>query len=695
MVSRAEALSCSAARGETYKVEIIESIPEGEEISYFQHGDFIDLCRGPHVERTGDIKAFKVLSFAGAYWRGDERNRAAPARLRHGVPVAGGARRAPGTASKRPSAATTATLGKSSISSRSTTWSARASRSGTRRGRCVRYQIEDFIRRENVRRGYELVYTPHVAREQLLETSGHLAHYKENLFGGMELEGQRYLVKPMNCPFHVAIYRSQMRSYRDLPLRYSELGTVYRYERSGVLHGLLRVRGFTMDDAHLFVREDQIGDEMAGCLTFALDMLELFGFEDFDLFLATRPESFMGEPAAWDRAEAALRGVLEATGPAVRGRRGRRRVLRAQDRPQDQGRARPRVAVRDVPARLPAARAVRARVRRARTGTRQRPVMIHRALLGSIERFIAVLIEHYAGAFPLWLAPVQARVLSVSEKAEAYAHEVAARLRAEGLRVEADVSADKLGAKIRKAQLEKIPYMLVVGEKDMAARVVSPRTREKASSYRRRRSTSSRGGWRRGKTPSHPERPSGITMAASYPAWRNKPRTRRKIIARPFNSSPLERDGQLPRQPPHPRARGARHRRRRQPARRHPHARSAAHRRGAGPRAGRGQPARRAAGLQDHGLRQVQVRDVEEGEGLAQAPVDDRAQGDQAPAQDRRARLRLQGEAHPPLPVRGEQVQAGDRLPRPRDRPPRDGAGDARAGGRGGERHRDGRAARR
>ncbi len=293
----------------------------------------------------------------------------------------------------------------------------------------------------------------------------------------MELDGQRYLVKPMNCPFHIAIYRSQLRSYRDLPLRYSELGTVYRYERSGALHGLLRVRGLTMDDGHLFVREEQIADEIGACVKFALEMLELFGFKDFDLYLATRPESFMGEPAAWERAEVALRSVLDklgrpykldAGGGAFYGPKIDLKIKDALGREWQ-------CSTFQLDFQLPERFALEYV---AQDGTRQRPIMIHRALLGSMERFIAVLIEQFAGAFPLWLAPVQARVLSVSERAEPYAHEVVARLRAEELRVEADVSADKLGAKIRRAQLEKIPYMLVVGEKDMAARVVSPRSRD-------------------------------------------------------------------------------------------------------------------------------------------------------------------------------------------------------------------------
>jgi len=476
VVSRAEALERFRSRGERYKVEIIESIPEGEEVSYFQHGDFIDLCRGPHVERTGDIKAFKVLSFAGAYWRGDERN---PQLQRvYGTAFASQAEldehlKRLEEAKRRDHR----TLGRELdlysfddlVGPGFALWHPK--------GAVVRQALEDLIRNEVVRRGYQPVYTPHVAREQLLVTSGHLEHYKENLFGGMELEGQRYLVKPMNCPFHIAIYRSQLRSYRDLPLRYAELGTVYRYERSGVLHGLLRVRGFTQDDAHLFVREEQIEDEMRGCVQFALDILDLFGFEDVRLFLSTRPESFMGEIGLWDRAEASIRRVLEATGRkfdvdegggAFYGPKIDLKIRDALGREWQCG-------TFQLDLQLPQRFALEYV---AQDGSRQRPVMIHRALFGSVERFIAVLIEHFAGAFPLWLAPVQARVLTVSEKAEGYAHEVLAVLRNHGLRVEADISAEKLGAKIRKAQLEKIPYMVVVGEKDLAARVVSPRTRE-------------------------------------------------------------------------------------------------------------------------------------------------------------------------------------------------------------------------
>jgi threonyl-tRNA synthetase len=475
-VSRDEALKMFEARGETYKVEILQSIPAGEEISLYQHGDFIDLCRGPHIDRTGEIKAFKVLSFAGAYWRGDERN----PQLQRVYGTAFSSKKELDEFLTRMEEAKRRdhrTLGKQLdlfsfdelVGPGFALWHPK--------GAVVRQILEDLIRREVVKRGYQPVYSPHVARQKLLEVSGHLAHYSENLFGGMELEGQQYLVKPMNCPFHVAIYRSQLRSYRELPIRYAELGTVYRYERSGVLHGLLRVRGFTQDDAHLFLREEQIGEEMANCVQFGLDLVKLFGFEDVKLFLATRPEKFMGAPEAWDRAEAGIRKVLEASGKPFEVDEGGGAFygpkidLKIKDAIGREWQCATFQLDFQLPQRFDLEYV-------APDGSRQRPVMIHRALLGSVERFVAVLTEHYAGAFPAWLAPVQVRVLTVSEKAEAYAREVQAALMAAGLRADSDLSADKLGAKVRRAQLEKVPTMLVVGEKDMAARVVSPRTRD-------------------------------------------------------------------------------------------------------------------------------------------------------------------------------------------------------------------------
>jgi threonyl-tRNA synthetase len=476
VISRQEALALFEGKGESYKVEIIKSIPEGEEISLYQHGDFMDLCAGPHVERTGQIKAFKVLSFAGAYWRGDEHNAqlqrvygtAFPSRdelKAHLLRLEEAKRRDHRVLGKQLDLFSVDEL----VGPGFVLWHPK--------GAIVRGVLEDMIRKEVVKRGYQPVYTPHVAREQLLEKSGHLAHYKENLFGGMELEGQRYLVKPMNCPFHVAIYRSQLRSYRELPVRYAELGTVYRYERSGVLHGLMRVRGFTQDDAHLFITEDQIEAELAACVRFGMDVLRMFGFEEVKFFMATRPKDFMGEIEAWNRAEAAIRRVLESTGMPFEVDEGGGAFygpkidLKIRDALGREWQCTTFQLDYQMPERFELEYV-------AADGSRQRPIMIHRALLGSIERFIAVLIEHFAGAFPIWLAPVQARVITVSEKAEAYGREVEGVLLAAGLRADADLSADKLNAKIRNAQLEKIPYMLVVGERDMTARVVSPRTRD-------------------------------------------------------------------------------------------------------------------------------------------------------------------------------------------------------------------------
>ncbi len=477
-LARRGARTLFESRGETYKVEIIQSIPEGDEVSLLParrlHRPLprARTSSGPATSRPSRCcRSRAPTGAATSATPSSSASTAPPCRRRRSWTSTW-------RASRRPSAATTATLGKELdlysfddlVGPGFVLWHPK--------GAFVRYQIEEIIRRENVRRGYELVYTPHVAREQLLETSGHLAHYKENLFGGMELDGQRYLVKPMNCPFHVAIYRSQMRSYRDLPLRYSELGTVYRYERSGVLHGLLRVRGLTQDDAHLFVREEQIADEFMACVRFCA--------RDAGAVRLRRLQPLPRHPPGELHGRA--RGLGQGRGGAAhacsRASGGRTRSTRAAGRstgPRSISRSRTRsgrewqCSTFQLDFQLPERFELEYV---AQDGSRQRPIMIHRALLGSMERFIAVLIEHYAGAFPLWLAPVQARVLTVSEKAEDYGNEVVARMRDAGLRVEADLAADKLGAKIRRAQLEKIPYMLVVGEKDMAARVVSPRTRE-------------------------------------------------------------------------------------------------------------------------------------------------------------------------------------------------------------------------
>ena len=345
------------------------------------------------------------------------------------------------------------------------------------KGALVRYQIEELLRRRLLASGYNLVFTPHLAREEMWRTSGHLEFYADLMYGAMDVEGHRYRAKPMNCPFHAAIYKTGLRSYRDLPMRLAELGTVYRFERSGVLHGLLRVRGFTQDDAHLFCRPDDLSAEIDGVLSFGFAVLRLFGFDKFKLFLATRPEKFVGDPASWEHAETALKEALVRSGMAWEldegggAFYGPKIDLKIEDAIGREWQLSTFQVDFNLPERLDL-------VFVDKDGQRRRPNVIHRALLGSMERFFAILIEHYAGAFPLWLAPVQARLLTVTDRGAEFAKEAAVALLAAGLRADADLSPDKLGAKVRRAQLEKIPYMLVIGDRESAARTVAPRTRD-------------------------------------------------------------------------------------------------------------------------------------------------------------------------------------------------------------------------
>jgi len=476
-ISRDEALALFREQGEDYKLEIIEAIPADEPISVYRHGSFVDLCRGDHVETTGRIKAFKLTGVAGAYWRGDERNKMLQR-------IYGTAFFEPKDLRKHLAAIEEAKkrdhrkLGQEldlfsfneTIGAGLVLWHPK--------GALIRHLIESFWRSEHLAGGYDMVYTPHIARENLWERSGHLGFYAENMYSGMDIDGQNYLAKPMNCPYHVVIYKDRLRSYREFPLRWAELGTVYRYERTGVLHGLFRVRGFTQDDAHLFVRRDQLAEEVDKVLAFCLRILRTFGFTEFELYLSTRPEKFVGTPEQWDEAEAILKDRLEASdvkfevdpgggvfyGPKI--------DLKIRD---SIGR-RWQCSTIQVDFQLPE-RFDMTYV--GEDGKRDhRPIMVHRALLGSIERFFGILVEHYAGAFPLWLAPVQATVVNVTDNQREFAEQVRDRLRAAGIRAEADLRNEKLGAKIREAQLQKIPYMLVVGDKELESGSVAPRPRK-------------------------------------------------------------------------------------------------------------------------------------------------------------------------------------------------------------------------
>jgi threonyl-tRNA synthetase len=476
----ASAISKEEARemfaGQPFKIELIEGI-EDEEVGLYKQAAFVDLCQGPHVSTTGQVPVFKLMSVAGAYWRGSEKN---PMLQRiygalfdtqeeldaHLEQIEEALRRD----HRR--------LGKDldlfsfheEFGPGLVYWHPKGGR--------IRTLIEDFWREEHYKHGYDLVFTPHIGKSTLWETSGHLDFYAENMYSPMDIDGQDYYAKPMNCPFHIQIYKNALRSYRELPMRMSELGTVYRYERSGVLHGLMRVRGFTQDDAHIFCRPDQVKAEIEGCVDFMMVFLNAFGFEKFHVYLATRDVDgkYAGSLEDWGMATNVLRDVITARGLPF---------------DIDEGGAvfyGPKIDVKMIDAlgrewqcttiqfdfNLPERFDVNYI---AEDGREHRPYMVHRALLGSMERFFGVLVEHYAGAFPMWLAPVQATVIPIADRHIDYAEKVAGQMRAAGLRIEVDGRNERMQAKIRDAQLMKVPYMLVVGDREAEAGEAAVRLR--------------------------------------------------------------------------------------------------------------------------------------------------------------------------------------------------------------------------
>ena len=461
--------------GEPLKLEIISEIPEGEPISTFTHGEFEDLCAGPHVPSTGNIPAFKLLNVAGAYWRGDERR-----------PML---QRIYGTAFETDEALDEhltrleearrrdhRVLGRDldlysihdEIGPGLIIWHPKGAR--------VRGLVEDLWKREHYRSGYDLVYTPHVGRSTLWETSGHLENFKENMFAAMDMEGQEYYLKPMNCPFHIMYYRNGLRSYRDLPMRIGELGSVYRFERGGTLHGMLRVRGMTQDDAHIFCRPDQIVDEINGVLDLTFHLLNIFEFTDFSVMLSTRPEKAVGSEEEWEVATNSLRSTLEDRGMAYEVEEGGGAFYGPKID----------VHIRDAIGRLWQCTTVQFDFNLPRRfgltyvgsdGAEHQPYMVHRALFGSMERFMGVLIEHFGGAFPTWLAPVQAVIIPIADRHHEYARDVQGRLVDKGLRAEVNARNERMGFKIREAQLQKVPYMLIVGDREIAAGAVGVRLR--------------------------------------------------------------------------------------------------------------------------------------------------------------------------------------------------------------------------
>ena len=470
---RDEAERMNAA--EPLKMEIIEEIAENEKITTYKHGKFEDLCAGPHVESTGRIPAFKLLSVAGAYWRGDE-NRPMLQRI---YGTAFESKEALNEhlhrieeAKKRDHRLLGRQLDLFSVHEETgpglIIWHPKGSR--------TRGIVEDFWREQHRLHDYDLVYTPHIGRASLWETSGHLGFYKENMYAAIEMEGQDYYLKPMNCPFHVMYYQNDLRSYRDLPMRIGELGTVYRYERGGVVQGLLRVRGMTQDDAHIFCRPDQVADEVNGVLDLTFFLLGSFGFSDYDVMLSTRPEKAVGEDDRWELATESLRQTL---------------VERGIEYQIDEGGGAfygPKIDIhiRDAIGRQWQITTVQFDFNLperfgltyiGEDGKEHRPYMVHRALLGTMERFMGVLIEHYAGAFPVWLAPVQAVVIPIADRHVEYAQDLKARLEASNVRVDVDDGNDRMNAKIRNAQMQKVPYMLVIGDREIEAGAAAVRLR--------------------------------------------------------------------------------------------------------------------------------------------------------------------------------------------------------------------------
>ncbi len=464
-------------KDQPYKEELIEEFPPGEEVSTYSQDTFTDLCRGPHVENTSELPpdAFKLTSIAGAYWRGDEKNkmlqRIYGTAWQSKADLAAYLKRLE-EIEKRDHRRLGRELDLYSIHEEAGAgliyWHPKGAR--------IRLAVEDFWRSEHLKNGYELLYTPHIGKSWLWETSGHLGFYKQNMYAPLSIDDVDYFLKPMNCPFHLMIYKNSQRSYRDLPLRWAELGTVYRYEKSGVMHGLLRVRGFTQDDAHIICTPEQIDDEILEVLRFSLKIWKAFGFENIKAYLATKPADGIGDDATWEKAIASLKRaaeteklpiVVDEGGGAFYGPKIDLKIKDAL------GREWQMTTIQfdwNEPERFGLTYV-------AADNTQKRPFMVHRALLGSMERFFGVLIEHFGGAFPPWLAPVQVVAIPVTPSFAEYGEQVVKALKARGVRAELDRGDDRMNAKIRNAQNQKVPFMVILGEKEQTGRTVSLRTR--------------------------------------------------------------------------------------------------------------------------------------------------------------------------------------------------------------------------
>jgi threonyl-tRNA synthetase len=474
-MERSEAEALLRADGQNYKLERLADIPAGDKITFYRSGAFSDLCRGPHVEHTGQLGAFKLMSIAGSYFRGKETNpmlqrvygTAFPSKQELAEYL-----RLLEEAKKRDHRK----LGKElDLFSFSETvgpglvlWHPK--------GAIIRNTFETFWKSEHYKNGYDTVYTPHIGRSDLWNTSGHLDFYKDSMYAPMEIDEVDYYAKPMNCPFHIEIYKSRMRSYRELPLRWAELGTVYRYEKSGVLHGLLRVRGFTQDDAHIICTPEQIEAEITEVLRFSLSIWKSFGFTEIKPYLATRPEKAVGEPERWEKAMVSLEKAVAACGLKCEVDEGGGAFygpkidLKIKDAIGREWQTSTIQFDFNLPERFDMTYI-------GEDGQKHRPFMVHRALLGSLERFFGILVEHYAGAFPIWLAPEQVRVMPITDRQHEYAKKLFTELRGLGFRTELDARSESIGAKIKDARNQRIPWMLIIGDREMEAGTVAARSR--------------------------------------------------------------------------------------------------------------------------------------------------------------------------------------------------------------------------
>lgn len=464
-------------KNQPYKLELIKDLAsEGKKkVTLYQTGSFIDLCEGPHLTNTSKIGPFKLLSIAGAYWRGSEVN---PMLIRiYGTCFAtqkdlNNHLKKVKEAKERDHRKLAKELDLFSISNEIGAglplWHPNLA--------IVRSEIETFWKELHQKHGYQYIYTPHIGKKSLWEKSGHWRFYRELMYSPMEIEGVDYLIKPMNCPFHVYVYKSQVRSYRELPIRYCELGTVYRYEPSGVLHGLTRVRGFTQDDSHIFCQPEELEDELVGVLNLTKQIYDVFGFKDFHSYLSTRPEKSMGSDAIWEKSTKALKGALKKTrlphdiDPGAGVFYGPKIDLKVKDSLGREWQLLTNQVDFNFPEKFNLSYM-------GKDGNQHRPVMVHRAILGSFERFMGILIEHYAGAFPVWLSPVQAIVIPITDKHNKYGQKIVDQLKEEGIRVKLDDRSDTTSKKIRDAELQKIPYILIVGDKEVKAKNVNVRVR--------------------------------------------------------------------------------------------------------------------------------------------------------------------------------------------------------------------------